>query len=203
MIDELLYLDRDYISSKYEEVTGKSPSVKITKTEGLSAGVKIPLFSAGASALESKSYKLSTNSMLAKILDTLREFPDFDASKHNVGKTSCYCWVTGEMSVSKVTLKRNKYTLTIIGKPKESDKPTEEILSEEMYFAIKDSKGNKFALLATGDYFSSGIESVVNLSSTITNEVLFPVRALLRVLPAKSNFNEWASIPIVINENGG
>lgn len=201
MIDKLLYLDKDYISSQYEEITSTLPSVKITKTEGLNAGVKIPLFSAGASAVETKSYKLSTNLMLHDVLNKLKEFPEFDASQHDLGKPSCYRWINGNMSVSKVVLKRNKYTLTLIGKSREGDKSTEEVISEEMYFVIMDGNGNKFALLATGDYFSSGIKSVVELSATITSEVLFPVRALVRVLPVKSSFSEWASIPLIIHEH--
>lgn len=201
MIEELLYLDREYISTQYEAITGTSPSVKITKTEGLNAGVKIPLFSGGASSVESKSFELSTNAMLEKISKQLHEKTEFSATQHDIGKNSVYCWVPGEMFISKVTLKRNKYTLTLIGKPKDNSSPSEEVISEESYFAIKDKNDNKFSLLTTGDYFTSGIESIVDLSSTVTSVVLFPVRALLRVLPVKNHFNEWASVPLVIYEN--
>ena len=157
MNDSLLYLDKYYISNKYEEIKNISATVKITKTEGLNAGVKIPLFSAGASAVESKSYELSTNAMLIEIIDELKKHHDFDVSNHAIGKPSHYCWVNGTMSISKITLKRNKYTLTIIGDAKESEKTPEELISEETYFRLKDNNGNKFSLLATDEYFTSGI----------------------------------------------
>ena len=200
MNDGLLYLDKEYISNKYEEIKNVSASVRITKTEGLNAGVKIPLFSAGASAVESKSYELSTNAMLIEILDELKKLLNFDPSSHDVGKPSSYCWVNGTMSISKITLKRNKYTLTIIGEPKESQKKPEELISEETYFCVKDEKGNKFALLANGEYFASGIQSIAEYSSTLVNEVSFPIQALIRVLPVKNEFNEWASVPLIIRE---
>lgn len=201
MIDKLLYLDREYISNQYEMITHSSPIVKITKTEGIKAGVRIPLFSAGATSTESKTFELSTNAMLDKISDKLQEKAEFSASTHNVGQHSRYCWVAGKMTVSKITLTRNKYTLTLIGKPKENNSPSEEVISEESYFSIKDINENKFSLLAKGDYFSSGIESIIELSDTVTSEVLFPVRALLRVLPVKSSLDSWASVPLIIYEN--
>lgn len=201
MIDKLLYLDRDYISNKYEEITGTSPKVKITKTEGLNAGVKLPLFSGGASAVESKSYENSTNSMLDKLRSDLEKIPNFINGNHDLGKPSSYCWVCGEMTVNKISLKRNKFTLNLIGKNNNGKKSEEELVSEESYFAVKDYEGNKFSLLINPDYLASGLKQLCEISSLIADEVLFPVMALLRVLPARNAFQEWASIPLVIYEN--
>ena len=203
MNDSLLYLDKDYISNKYEEIKNVSASVKITKTEGLNAGVKIPIFSAGASAVESKSYALSTNAMLSEIINELKKLPEFDKSNHNIGQASRYCWISGTMSISKITTKRNKYTLTLIGKSKGSEQTPEELIAEETYFCLEDKQGNKFSLLATGEYFTSGIQSIAEYSSTLVSEALFPVQALIRVLPVKNEFHEWASVPLVIQEKNG
>ncbi|WP_351188550.1 hypothetical protein [Shewanella sp. TB4-MNA-CIBAN-0142] len=97
-------------------------------------------------------------------------------------------------------MKINKYTLTILGEPKKSQKTPKELVSEKIYFYVKDEKGNKFALLVNGEYFASGIQSIAEYSSTIVNEVSFPIQALIRVLPVKNEFNEWASVPLVIRK---
>lgn len=60
LFERLIYLDRDFVSAAYELEKGYSPETKITKTEGLNAGIAIPLFSAGASSIESKAYSVST-----------------------------------------------------------------------------------------------------------------------------------------------
>ena len=56
--EKLLYLDREFISSKYEFEEGVFPDTTISKAESIKASVKAFLFSGGASASESKSYKI-------------------------------------------------------------------------------------------------------------------------------------------------
>lgn len=201
IVEKLLYLDAEYISNMYESITNTAPSIKISKSEGLNAGVKVPLFSAGANVVETKSYNLSTNAMFNEIQQQLDKKPTFNSTEHNVGQPSTHCWVEGNMSVSWVVLKRNRYTLTLIGIPKEPNTSSEEVLSEESYFHINDDNGQTFALLATGNYFSSGIKSIVELSKTVTTDTLIPVRALLRVLPIKNKMNQWVAVPLVVLEN--
>lgn len=201
MIEELLYLDREYISNQYELITGTSPSVIICKTEGLTAAMRIPILSSGISSVESKSFELSTISMLIKISEELDKKPSYDSITHKVGKTSSYCWVNGYMTVRKVTLKRNRHTLTLIGQQNDNNSSMEEISSEEGYFSIRDSNECRFSLLTKNDYFNSGIDSIIDFTGTRANEILFPIRALIRVLPVKSGFGEWLSVPLLIFEH--
>lgn len=200
-IEDLIYLDKEYISGQYEEIKGISPHTNITKTEGVNAGLKIPLLSAGASSIESKSYKLSVVGMLNEISDNLSNKGNFLSCKHDVGKKSHYVWVTGNMTVMKITVKRNKYTLQLIGESKENE--GEEIIAKESYFSIRGENDSKFALITTPDYFTSGVNSIVDLCGSVVNEISFPVKALLRVLPVKGECAEWLSIPLVITEHGG
>ncbi|MBD2837109.1 hypothetical protein ID144_08680 [Pseudomonas sp. JM0905a] len=198
--ESLIYLDKEYISAKYEEISGIDPITSITKTEGLNAGLKIPLLSAGASSIESKTYTISTNSMLANIIDELNLIGKFDLQKHAIGQKSKIAWVEGTLSVAKVTSSKTKKTETIIGKPKESDGITTEKLAEERFFKIGGEDNLELALITSPDYFSSGIDSFQSLLGTVVHQVNIPVKALVRVFSSKSAFDEWIACPLVIIE---
>ncbi|WP_345853327.1 hypothetical protein [Shewanella algae] len=199
MFEKLLYLDNDYISSTYEEIKKLSPETQITKTEGMNAGISAAFLSAGAKSIESKSYKISILQMLTEIYPYLKDKNNFDPLTHNVGETSKFVWVTGYMSIYETSVTRRKHTLSF-GMNAGSSSTEPELIAKEEYFAIYDDNDNRFSLITTTEYFTSGIDSLIGLRKTIANEILFPVKALLRVLPVKSSSNEWASIPLVIVE---
>lgn len=201
IFDSLIYLDKEYISAKYEEVTGYTPDTSITKTEGLNAGIRIPILSAGASSIESKSYKLSTSAMLLAIMSELSEINEFSSSDHALGQRSKISWATGNFFVSQVKITRTKHTVTIIGKPKETDGATKDQVTEENYFKIRASDATNFALITAPDYFSSGIDSFRDLLGSVVHLVDIPVRALLRIYPSKSAFEEWLATPLIIIED--
>jgi len=153
IFDVLIYLDKEYISAKYEEITDYTPDTLITKTEGLNAGIRIPILSAGASSIESKSYKLSTIAMLSAIAGDLSRINEFSSTDHALGKRSKIAWVAGKFFVSKVKVTRTKQTINLIGKPKETDGVTKEQVAEESYFKISTSDEVNFALITAPDYF--------------------------------------------------
>lgn len=64
---QTIYLDKEFISELYEETTGNSPEVNITKSEGMKVGANVPIFSAKVSSTETKSYKVSTSKMLSEL----------------------------------------------------------------------------------------------------------------------------------------
>ena len=66
---QTIYLDKEFISELYEEETGNSSKVNITKTERMTAGLRILPLSANVSSTESKNYKISTSEMLIKLAD--------------------------------------------------------------------------------------------------------------------------------------
>lgn len=201
IFDSLIYLDKEYVSAKYEEVAGYTPDTLITKAEGLNAGIRIPILSAGASSIESKSYKLSTSAMLSAIMGELSKLNEFSSSDHALGQRSKIAWVTGNFFVSQVKVTRTKHNVTIIGKPKEIDGITKEQVAEENYFKISVSDEVNFALITAPDYFSSGIDSFRNLLGSVVHLVDMPVRALLRIYPSKSAFEEWLATPLIIIED--
>ncbi len=64
ILDKLIYIDPDFISSMYEEVRGVSPTTEFTKTEGIKADGGIPIFKAGVHSQETKKFSLSSVQML-------------------------------------------------------------------------------------------------------------------------------------------
>ncbi len=187
LLNKLVYLDNGYISNLYEVVTGLSAETKITRSEGFNAGVRIPLFTGGASSVESRSYSLSTLSMLSELYGTLEEFELFTKEAMELGKSSVVNWVTGHLSVFSVRVK-------------ESEKKEEKITAEDTYFGIDDEEGNKFALITSPEYFTTGINAAVKLNKTVIHQIDIPVKALLKIYSAKSSFKEWIAIPLVILE---
>ena len=154
LFEKLIYLDRDFISAMYETEMGYSPKTRITKTEGLNASARIPLISAGASSVESKSYAISTIGMLEKLEDKVANYPNFPETEYHFGNPSVICWANGILSINKIEVKRSKSTITIIGKPKSNPEDyKDKLIAEEYYFSLE-ANDSKFALLPTPDYFS-------------------------------------------------
>lgn len=200
IFESLIYLDKDYISAKYEEISNFSPITSITKTEGINAGIRIPILSAGASSIESKTYTISTNTMLSNVIDDLNIIGDFSIYKHAIGQKSKIAWVSGSLSVAKVKISQKTHTSTIIGAPKKNDNLATENVAEQTFFKISTSDNTKFALITSPDYFSSGIDSFQSLLGTVVHQVDIPVRALVRVFSSKSAFDEWIASPLIILE---
>lgn len=197
---KIIYLDKEFISILYESEKGYSPQTKITKTEGAKASASLPIFTAGISSVESKSYSISTVGMLKELSKRLNKFGSFNESSHELGKSSLYCWVEGNLTIDQVEVKRRKYTVTIVGEPKPNptDHP-EKVVAEEVYFALKTETEN-FALVSTPDYFSSGLASFIELADTVIGQTHMPVKALIRVFSAQTSFKHWVAAPLVVIE---
>lgn len=198
--DNVLYLDKEFISLKYEEIEGVNPDTKISKSESMNALVRIPLFSGGASATESKIYSISTMKMLHKLSAHLSKYQEFEADNFSLGKHSRTCWIEGNLRIH--TIKRTRYTssITIFGPPPEkSEKKGPEVLGEESYYAIE-SKKYKFALVPTELYWTSGVAAFQDLIDNVIGPLDIPVRALLRIYAAKTSFEQWMAVPLIIQE---
>jgi hypothetical protein len=200
LLDRLVYLDRDFISGAYEEQTGKAPTTQITKTEGMNAGAKIPFFSAGLSAGESRTFAVSTLGMLRELLPRLEEIQPLSREAVGPRKKSTTGWIAGELSIFKVEVKeQGKEHEQLSQKPHLPIRYHNPVVASETYFAIHGS-GLKLALITTPDYFTSGLNALTKLYETVLEETTIPVKALVRVIASRSTFNEWIGIPLVILE---
>lgn len=188
LLQDLLYLDRDFISSYYEVVTGEAATTHFTHQEGKKAGAPIPIFSAELSAVEIKSYNVSSLQMLRKVMPSLNEFPTLDL-KALVGKRqTCYGWINGRLSAA--VTKRTKRT---------SD-GDEKVLAEDRYFTLQPDIEPSLALITSESNFQSGVNALTRLQSTILNDFSLDVRAFLRVLPSSTHLGHLVAIPLVILE---
>ena len=198
--ERLLYLDREFISLKYENEKGVNPDTKITKSESIKAQARIPLFSGGASSTESKSFQISTMGMLKKLDSSIKKYPEFNASKFELGNSSQICWIEGNLTIHTVQRTRHTSTITIIGPPKkEANKKRPELLGEESYYAVE-AESYKFALVPTEDYWVSGVAAFQNLIDNVIGHLDIPIKALLRIYAANTSFEQWLAVPLVITE---
>jgi len=200
LTDKLVYLDREFVSNLYEDEFGYSPETKITKTEGMRASAIIPLFSAGASSVESKSYSKSTVEMCKSLTARLKGYKNFSDCNHDFGHSSSICWVDGILTINKVEVKRRTHEISVFGEP---DGPCldnkERFVAEEFYFAVH-SEAGEFALLPTEDYFASGVAAFKGLARTVVGPIELPVSVLIRVFSAQTSFKQWMSVPLIIVE---
>ncbi|MDO9386794.1 MAG: hypothetical protein Q7T65_08820 [Thiobacillus sp.] len=187
-LHRLIYLDRDYVADVYEAATGTPAMTQITKAEGKKAGTAIPIFSAEISAGETRTFSLSSAAMFKEILPKLTGFSDIPST--GVGQRSMVSWVEGDMSVFMVNLRR-----------REPPETHEKIVASEKYFGIHRADGLKLALLATPEYFTSGLGSFIRLYETVLGAHKLHVRALVRAYPASTDFKESIVVPLVIIES--
>lgn len=78
LLGNLIYLDHDFISFKYEEIKQVSPTTQILKVEGMRADSGIPLLKAGIHSQETRTFILSSIQMLKEIWDGLEGYPKFN-----------------------------------------------------------------------------------------------------------------------------
>lgn len=198
--EKLLYLDRDFISSKYEYEEGVAPDTVISKAESINAVAKAFLFSGGASASESKSYKISTIGMLQKLERKFEKYPDFDPLSFSLGSPSQICWIEGNLTIHTVKRTRHTTTITLIGPPpKDKKNKGPELLGEESYYAVEGEK-YKFALVPTVEYWVSGVAAFQDLIDNVIGPLDIPIKALLRIYAAKTPFKQWMAVPMIIKE---
>lgn len=189
LIHGLVYLDRDYVSDVYEVVSDTPAKTQITKTQGKKAGAGIAAFSGEISAGETRTFSVSSTGMLEKVLPHLETLPTLLSGKVQPGSRSKVGWVEGELSVFMVERTR-----------RESDTREKKVIASEKYFGIRNDKGTKVALLTTPEYFMSGVASFINLYETVLGPHGMRVRALVRIYPASSDFQEDLAVPLVILE---
>jgi hypothetical protein len=190
LLHDLVYLDRDYIADRYEVVTGESPRTQVTKNLGKKASANSLFFSAELSAQETRSFPVSTFEMLRTLFNTLTEEPSLSPSAFATDAASHVGWVEGELSVFK------SRSIT-----KQHD-GTETENARAQHFSIRDSSVNLgLALITTAEYFSSGLNNLLKMQDTVLKEFSLPVRAYVRVLPARGwHDGQWIAVPLVLIE---
>lgn len=179
-MDNLIYSDIEFISLKYEDVTKKSPSSQLTRTEGKKAGLRIPVLSAGVHTQETRTYSISSFGMLNQIFENLKQYPPFDLKKTKDKIKQTIGWVKGHMTVSKwveLNDESNKF----------------------FYFQLLcDRDRTDYSLITNEEYISSGYNSLFEVSPALQTNINIPVNVLIKVLYYGDRVKSFVSTPILI-----
>lgn len=188
LLQNLFYLDRDFISSYYEITTGEAATTHFTHQEGKKAGAAIPIFSAELSAVEIKSYNVSSLQMLGKVMPSLKEYSKLDLQTLVGKKRTGYGWVNGRLSAA------------VTKSTRRTSDGEEKVLAEDRYFTLHPETEPSLALVTSESNFQPGINALTRLQSTILKDFSLNVHALLRVLPSSTHIGHLIGIPLVILE---
>lgn len=187
LFSSLVYLDRDFIAGRYEITSGLSPQSQITKSQSKKAGASIPVFSAELSAVETRTFPVSTLEMLACTLPKLQDEPSLDAGDFVQGMSSKIGWVDATLG-----------TVTAFSSSGVPGEPGYMKGEEQGCFTLR---GNmRLALITTPDYFVSGLDALLKMHKVLLRDLTIPVRALVRVVAAQNHADEWIAVPYLIYE---
>lgn len=189
---KLIYLDREFMASLYESETGQSPATSLSTSETIHASAKLPIFSGGASAVETRTYSMSTLGMLQNVARRLEQFPVLEDVQLKDDQASVYLWASGVLTIN--VLKRRRSERNAATGKKETV-----TVAEVPYYAL-DGATERFALIPTEDYFQSGFRGLRELHDSVLGPIDLPVTVLLRVVSARTHFKQWISIPQLIYE---
>lgn len=182
---QLVYFDREFIAARYEISTGESAQTQVTRAEGLQAGVKVPMFHAGASTTETRSFPLSTLEMLSVLMPGLRHEPELDPAGFLLDMRSMTGWVEGTLSALRV---------------KETNGAGEALSEPQSCFTLINRNSLSLALITTPDYFVSGLDAFTKMQGVLVRDLSIPVRALVRVVSAQNHRDQWIAVPYLMVE---
>jgi len=180
-LDKLIYLDVEFISRKYEELTGSNPDENITKQQGALAGIKTLFMNAGVHTQESRSYTVTSRKMLQEIWNKIDElYPSFrEASFENYQGTNI-AWVEGELSIAE-------------WKKTNSNDPGYE------YFELSHNN-ERMAFLSHKEYYAAGFRELFSASEALKGNVGIPVKCLARIMWYVKAAKNFTACPYIIME---
>lgn len=180
-LDKLIYLDIEFISRKYEELTGANPKEAITKQEGANAGIKALFMNAGVHTQESRSYSITSRDMLLKIWSDLnKKYQVFDEKQFENYRGTHISWIKGELTIG------------------EWKKRNSEELGYELYELNHNSETTAF--LSNKEYFSAGFREIFNASDALKVNVGIPVMCLARIMWHAEAAKNYVACPYIIIE---
>ncbi len=178
--DKIIYLDPEFISAKYEEIKKINPATQLTRTEGLKAGISIPMLSAGAHTQETRSFSVSTRQMYQEICSDLEKYPIFEPKKLENNKGTKIVWLEREITIAEW-----------VGQDQDD--------KYEFYALFLDDH-QEVAFLTHREYFAAGFSEVFEASSALKGNISIPVRILARVMWYVQISKTFTACPYLIFE---
>ena len=184
----LLYLDREFVAARYEIFSGLSPQSQITKTQGKKAGAAITVFSAEVSAVETRTFPVSSLEMLVSVMPSLQTEPALDPKVFQSSMRSALGWVDATLG-----------TMAAFPSKGMPGTPEYERGEEQTCFTLQ-GRSMKLALITTPDYFVSGLDALLKMQKVLLRTLTVRVRALVRVIAAQNYTDHWIAVPYVMYE---
>jgi len=182
ILSKLIYIDADFISSKYEEVKHVSPETQFSKTEGMKASGGIVVLSAGVHSQETKTFKLTSVKMLQEIYTDLVKYPKFQPKHFKNDEGTKTAWIEGVL------------TMGWWATSKGSDE------SAYKLFEVKSKIGTHFSLIMQPESFSSNIGALLTIDSVLISNFGIPVKLLGRILYLVESIPSFVVCPYIIIE---
>ena len=181
ILGKLIYMDADFISSKYEEIKNVSPETQFSKTEGMKADGGIAILKAGVHSQETRTFKLSSVKMLKEIYEELELYPKFQPVSFKNYEGTQTVWIEGQL------------TMGAWKSPKESD--------ESAYKLFEVRAGDiHYSLIVQPESFSSNIGALLTASLALRANIGIPVKLLGRVLYFVEDISSFVVCPYLIVE---
>lgn len=182
--DDLLYLDPEFLSEKYEEKTGIPPNTMLSRNEGMSGGMSAYFLKSELHSQLTKQYSTSIQTMFKATQELLDEYPK-SQPELTPGIKPNNLWVTGKLTV---------------GHWKKNDDV--EIPEGQMntFFEI-DSEEVTYALLPQKEYFRSNIDALEIITPALQRFIDIPVKCLCKVLYPLPDIKTFVATPYIIISN--
>ena len=187
LLETLVYLDLDFISSYYECESGHPLATQFTRQEGKKAGAQIPIFSAELSSVETKSYKISSIAMLEHVRKSLDRYPEISFPLADERKHTTYGWVNGKLSAAITT-------------NSSSDRNGGKVVTVQERTFTLETPQTTVALITSETYFSSGWSAITRIQE-ILKDFSLSARTLVRILPSVTHVGHPVAVPLVILES--
>jgi hypothetical protein len=183
LLDKLIYLDPDFISSMYEEIRNVSPATEFTRTEGINADGGLPFLKAGVHSQETKKFSLSSVQMVKDIYESLEDYPELDVKSFKNSQGTKTAWIEGRLTM---------------GEWKESGKAEPPFIIFEIN---SQTEYSKHSLIIQPDNFSAGIGALLTVHEVLRSNMDIPVRALVRILYLVERIPSFITYPYLIVES--
>lgn len=192
-LDRIVYVDVEFVSQRYEQITGTPAQSIMTRTEGGRVGVNIAFASAGVHTQQSRTYPISSTKMLEEIFDNLqKKYDRINLDTWENGNGSRIGWITGNLTVGIFSRTRRVGGL-------------EEEKEEHQYYELH-CGSKRLALLPKTEYFSPGFCDMLEISAVLKPgiDIPVPVEMLVRVLYQIPIFDGTyhLSVPLLAFERG-
>jgi len=180
--DDILYLDVDFLSLKFEEKTGVAPKTVVSKNEGMDAQAGISFLKSKLHSQVTKQFTSSNFGMFNSVESVLNEYPNHSPDL-TPGTPSINVWVEGKLSIGQW-----------------GDQPNSDVATN-VFYEVKVGD-YRYTLLPQNEYFLANLQALEIISPALQRFIQIPVKMLCKVLYPLPDIKTFVVTPYVVRANG-